>query len=67
MHQESSTREAVAAASPSHAAMSAKPADEPGPRSEGPGPQPVADRDSTRQVVTPAVERVLAWYRRGSM
>jgi len=69
MHQESNIREAVASASAAHAVMSAKPADEPGPRSDGPGSEPSAERVSTRpdRVITPAVERVLAWHRRRSM
>jgi len=69
MHQESNTREAVAAASAAHAAMTAKPADEPGQRSNGPSSEAAAERVSTRpaRVITPAVERVLAWHRRRSM
>ena len=64
MHQESNTREATPAALTPFSVMSGKSADEFGVRAEGPG---IRSADSTQRparVVTPAVERVLEWYRR---
>ena len=68
MHQESNPREAAAAYSTAHAAMSAKPLDEQDPpQAERSDRQRAAEGESMvhgTRVITPAVERVLAWHRR---
>lgn len=70
MHQEPNARDAAAAASTAHSAMSATPSDEQGAGVEGRDGRPFAEGGAMRRrasVVTPAVERVLAWHQRRSM
>ena len=74
MHQEATTHEGGAAGLPAFAVMSAQGLDERerGMRGEGLDDASDLDIDGLRaqrppRVVTPAVERVLAWHRQHSM